>query len=532
MAAIDASATDSDTLTYAHAGMPKTGNWWSAFVIGLACPILVTGIAPTMVVGLGASAIPIMILITLTGWLVCLFLSELSAMMPERTGGLPSYVYPAYKQRWPRAAEHLGAFSAWGYWMGWFPVAPLNMILASFYIVDLLHLSTASISPLGTPIYWWTLAIAIVGILLLFIPSYLGLKFGTGFATTLAIFAMIPLTFLAICWIFEPSVVHFGQLFSFERTNGSSFFSPIYGHGWFTIYIAFAFLLTWNVIAMEAAACYVGEMKDPKRESKIALNLEGGYGLFIYTLIPVAFVIVLGNHALGSSELVDPKTMFVTFSSKVFGAGHASEVLNWLIGIMLIIALVLSALNAITGTARSLHQMSTDGNFPKIFGRLNRHGVPAAGMFFTVLCSIAVVFMGGAVQIYTFSNVGYLIIMIPVLVGYYYLRQHRPNLERPVRLPEFMKYVALAMAAFFLFIYVYGGPTYASCSCSQAGKSTLPFYFIGFAGLALYLPLYLWRRKVEDKRDAARGPGGLPADIPPDRVGISAGAATVPEGAP
>ena len=37
-------------------------------------------------------------------------------------------------------------------------------------------------------------------------------------------------------------------------------------------------------------------------------------------MIPVAFVIVLGNHALGVPALVDPKTMFVTFSSKVFGA--------------------------------------------------------------------------------------------------------------------------------------------------------------------------------------------------------------------
>ena len=46
---------------YEHAGMPKTGNWWSAFVIGLAGTILVTGIGPTMVVGLGASAIPIMV---------------------------------------------------------------------------------------------------------------------------------------------------------------------------------------------------------------------------------------------------------------------------------------------------------------------------------------------------------------------------------------------------------------------------------------------------------------------------------------
>ena len=31
---------------------------------------------------------------------------------------------------------------------------------------------------------------------------------------------MIPLTFLAIAWIFHPSVVDFGQLFHFRHTNG------------------------------------------------------------------------------------------------------------------------------------------------------------------------------------------------------------------------------------------------------------------------------------------------------------------------
>jgi hypothetical protein len=100
-----------------------------------------------------------------------------------------------------------------------------------------------------------------------------------------------------------------------------------------------------------------------------------------------------------------------------------------------------------------------------------------------------------------------------VLFAYYYLRQHRPNLPRPVKLPEFMKYVALLMAAFFLFIYFYGGPTYASCTCSQAGKSTLPYYFMGFGVLALYLPMYFYRKLVEDKRaPAVPDDPALPAD--------------------
>src|ERR1700731_3123382 len=303
-----------DELSYAASGLPKTTNWWSAFVIGLAGTILVTGIAPVMVTELGAASIPVIVVITLSGYAVCLLLAELSAMMPDRTGGLPSYAYPAFKDRWPRFAEHVNGFTAWAYWLGWFPVAPLNMILASFYIAFQLKLNTTSgITPIHTFIAWWTIGISVGGILLLFIPAYRGLRFGTFFATALALLSMIPLTFLAISWIFHPSVVHFSQLTAFKAPDGGGFFSSHFGHGWFTIYIAFAFLLTWNVIAMEAAACYIGETRNPDRDAKIAMNLEGGYGVFIYTLIPIAFVIVIGTKALGNASLTDAKTIFVTF---------------------------------------------------------------------------------------------------------------------------------------------------------------------------------------------------------------------------
>ena len=491
-----------DELVYEGAGLPKTTNWWGAFVIGLAGTILVTGIAPVMVTELGAASVPVIVFITITGYLVCLLLAELSAMMPDRSGGLPSYAYPAYKDRWPRFAEHINGFTAWAYWLGWFPVAPLNMILASLYIADRFKLTGGSLTVFSTPISYWTLGISIIGLLILAVPAIRGLRFGTLFATTLAVLSMIPLTFLAIAWIFHPSVVHFGQLFHFQHTDGTGFFHALFGHGWLTLYLAFSFLLTWNVIAMEAAACYIGETRNPDRDAKIAMNLEGLYGLFIYTLIPVAFIIVIGNHALGNSALVDPKTMFVTFASKVFGAGTGSNILNWLVAIMLILALILSALNAITGTARSLHQMSTDGQFPKFFQQVNHAGVPHRAMLFNVAWSILVVLAGGAVQIYTMSNVGYLASFIPVLIGYYLLRKDRPNVRRPFRLPEYMKWVALVIAAIYLVIYFYGGPVYASCACNAAGTKTLPYYFIGWGVLLLYLPLYWYRKRVEDPRDA------------------------------
>src|SRR6267143_5110194 len=297
----EARMSSNEELDYAGGGLKQETNWWGAFVIGLAGTILVTGIAPVMVTTLGASAIPVIIIVTISGNLLCLVLAELSAMMPERTGGSPSYAYPAYREKWPRAAKHINGLTAWAYWLGWFPVAPLNMILASFYLADRFHLNTSSgFTPIHTFIAWWTLAISIVGILLFFIPAYLGIRFGTVFATTLALLSMIPLTFIAVAWLFHPSVVHWGALSGFHQLDGTSFFSGLGGHGWLTVYIAYSFLLTWNVIAMEAAACYIGETKNPDRDAKIAMNLEGAYGVFIYTMIPIAFIVVLGAKALGN----------------------------------------------------------------------------------------------------------------------------------------------------------------------------------------------------------------------------------------
>ena len=151
-------------------------------------------------------------------------------MMPERTGGSPSYAYPAFKDRWPRFAKHINGFTAWAYWLGWFPVAPLNMILASFYLADRFHLNTtAGFTPIHTFIAWSTLIISILGILLFFIPAYRGIRFGATFATVLALLSMIPLTFIAVAWIFNPSVVNFGELSGFPRVDGSSFFADMGG---------------------------------------------------------------------------------------------------------------------------------------------------------------------------------------------------------------------------------------------------------------------------------------------------------------
>src|SRR5262249_59045758 len=113
-----------------------------------------------------------------------------------------------------------------------------------------------------------------------------------------------------------------------------------------------------------------------------------------------------------------------------------------------------------------------------------KHGVPSNVMGFNVVWSLLVIMAGGATQIYSFSNVGYTASLTLVVFAYFILRQTRPDLERPYKLPEFMKWIALAIGVFFAIVWLLGGIFYSNIG------NTLTYYLIGIGVLLLYIPLY------------------------------------------
>ena len=98
---------------------------------------------------------------------------------------------------------------------------------------------------------------------------------------------MVPLTLIVILPFFKPSKMHWHNVAGFHFASGV--------HGSFTLIMAWVFISTWSALAMEAAACYIGECNDPARDAKISLTAEGLYGLAMFTLIPLMFVVVLGS---------------------------------------------------------------------------------------------------------------------------------------------------------------------------------------------------------------------------------------------
>ena len=104
---------------------------------------------------------------------------------------------------------------------------------------------------------------------------------------------------------------------------------------------------------------------------------------------------------------------------------------------------------------------------------------------------------------------------IPVLVGYYLLRQNRPDMRRPVRLPEFMKYIALFLAASYFIIWSTAGWSRRRFRTrSLDGNDTKVYFFIGWAILLSYVFFYWYRVKVEDPKHEAQARAPEPPPMP------------------
>ncbi len=482
MSAVQGTGEPSGADTYTP--LARTIGWRQAFVMGLAGVILVTGITPFAVQAMGAAAIPMLIGIQLIGLIVCLCVGEMAALWPHRTGGTPSYAAESFKPLGPKAALHIGGLSTWCYWLGWFPVAPINMILAASYIAALFHIPLGKIvdpaGSLGTPEGIGVLAITLIGLVVLFVPCYLGVRLGARFAALLGIVSMVPLTLLIILPLFKPSSFHWSNVAGFHFSDPKV--------ATFAFVMSWLFVISWNGIGVESAGCYVAECRDPARDAKIALTAEGLYGLFIYAGTAIVFVAVLGASLTSS----DPLTEYTTFATHIFGNGSWVQ---YAIGIPLIAALMLSVLNAIMGVGRSLFQASEDRLLPKFFTHQNKHHAPDRAMLFNLVCAMLVGLLGSPVRIYIFSNVGYLFAIIVVLLGYFYYRQFRKDLVSPFRMHGAFRWLVLVVGAFLIFVYITGG--YRSPDVT-VGPGQGPLLFIlGLVVVAAYIPLFLWRRRTD-----------------------------------
>ena len=471
--------------------LEKGTNWWGAFVIGLAGTILVIGLAGYALLALGGVAITLFIVLTLVGVFLCFCLAELAAAFPDRAGGLPSYAFETFKPLGTGVAEHIGGLSSWAYWLGWFTVAPINAYLAALYITDLFGIPLGgTYGPISDKFgSAWSVGVivtAAVILLVVFIPGWLGIRLGATFATILGIGSIVPLVLIIILPFFKPSTIDFGRVQLGTLPEGVT--------GSWQLIVGWAFIFVWTVWAMEAAACYIGECREPARDAKIAMTAEGLFGLFIYITLPLMLLAVLGTAGFAALGSGDANVVFLGYVDAIFGA---NEFWRWFIGLALVAALLLSVLNALIGASRGLWQNSIDGVLPKIFSKTNKHGSPSTAIILSLVASLLVLLVGSPLQIYVFSNMGYLFALAVAMIGFGVFRWKRNDFPRPVKMPRIMGPFAILFGVLGLILWLVGG-YYAADYAVGSGYRWL--FWVGLILLALYVPLHLWRR-VEDKRD-------------------------------
>ena len=159
------------------------------------------------------------------------------------------------------------------------------------------------------------LVITFVGLIGLFIPCYFGIRLGASFATILGVDldgAADPAD--------HPARSSSRRSFHWSNISGFHYASPPTSGTIF--FLAWIFVISWNAIAMEAAACYIGECRDPARDAKIALTAEGLYGVFVYIGTAIVFVGVLG----ASLKTADPLTLYTSFCDHIFGNAGLGQV--------------------------------------------------------------------------------------------------------------------------------------------------------------------------------------------------------------
>ena len=231
--------------------------------------------------------------VTIVGCFVCLCMGELAALWPHRTGGMPSYAsersgrWSATRRPSTSAASRAGATG----WAGsrsppstccWpRPTSPCCSTSPPGH----------TIAPLGTPGARRSASRSSSSPSPLLLASssraYLGIRLGATFATVLGVLSMVPLTAADLPAVLQARPLPLVATSPASTPPRASTSAPRSSAAWI-------FVILWNVIAMEAAACYVGECRDGARDAKIALTAEGLYGVFVYIATALVFVAVLG----------------------------------------------------------------------------------------------------------------------------------------------------------------------------------------------------------------------------------------------
>jgi diguanylate cyclase (GGDEF)-like protein len=407
----------------------------------------------------GTAAVPLLIVGLLLSWAALPGWTELILMWPDRVGGIAATCAEAFRPYSPVLANLTGVC----YWWGWVPTCGLTAILSA----DALH---AWYLP-GIPVH--LLAGAIV--LIFMAVNLTGVRRTTRLAIPIAVASATLAVLSSVLPVLSGSV-HWGRAFSFHLAT------PFHGaFGAITSAMAGLYLVGFAAPAFEAAACHVGETRDPARNVPRAMFGAAGMATIYFVVLPIVWLGVFGPVPLEGrlASALGP-----TFAPLLGGAAKGAAV--W----FMVLNMFHGTIQPLAGASRTLSQLAEDGLLPSSWTRRNRFDVPWVTTGLTAVMAIIFLQSGDPTWVIAAANLAYLIGIAMPSIAVWLLRRNEPHRARPYRAPRFTIGLGVVAAGVWLLSTLLG--------FEQFGLPTvMASLALCYAGAALYA----WRRW----RDARAG---------------------------
>ena len=445
---------------------PRTLGWPGTVALAMGGSNQSLFLLGALLLSQGTAAIPLLIVGLALSWAALPGWTELILMWPDRVGGIAAACAEAFRPYSPVLANLTGVC----YWWGWVPTCGLTAILSADALHDW-YLPHVPVHLLAACLVATFMLINLCGIR---IATLLAIPIAAGSAILALLSSVVPVLSGHVSW---------------HRALSFHLHTPFHGaFGALTSAMAGLYLVGFAAPAFEAAACHVGEMRDPERNVPRAMFGAATMATLYFVVIPVVWLGAVGPHPL-EGELT--KALGPMFAPLLGGAAQAAAI--W----FMVLNMFHGTLQPLAGASRTLSQLSEDGLLPASWMIRNKYDVPWVTTALTAAVAIVFLQSGDPTWVIAAANLAYLIGIAMPSVAVWLLRRNDPDRRRPYRAPRGAIGLGLLAASAWLTATLLG--------FEQFG---LPTVIASLAMCYATVALYAWRRWM-DRRQAGLPPRGL-----------------------
>ncbi|KGM06911.1 Amino acid permease [Methylophaga thiooxydans] len=499
-----------------HFSLHRSIDWTGAFWVASGVAALVLFSMGAITATVGKPAWIVWIISISFGFIQAFTYAEIAGLFPHKSGGTSVYGAVA----WINYSKLIPPLSIWCNWIAWAPVLAIGSGLAAGYILTTLfpadavintwQITLLDLSFLKADLTLRVNATFIVGATLMIIVFAIqngGILRSAKATMILGLSSLIPLLLLALIPILTGDMPseHFFPLKPLAFDDSGYVIDGEWDlNGWILL-AGGLFIAAWSTYAFETAVCYTREFKNPRTDTFKAILFSGLLCLIAFTLIPLAFQGHLGLGDLVQMETLDSSGSVVSpavydgmLASEIYSGMGVAKALSGILGgnamlmnffvVMLVLALLLPIMTAMSGSSRTLYQGAVDGLLPKYLSHVNDNGAPTRAMWTNLVVNLLLLSLSDYVFLLAASNVSYIIFNFLNLNAGWIHRIDRPQWDRPYRAPNILMAIGGVLAFVNLALMALGANIW--------GAGTL---ISGFIVAALIIPIFCWRHYVVDK---------------------------------